>query len=238
MGSYSKAPEAAKKKAIDGKIGGTIDMNDEGYLKALIKEASGGAVTVGDKAKGLQFFIVKGGAEGFLDASYAGIDASRIVQKHDTTASSAIDMIFDDNDLLAVFDGGGKLVSSALLSRPSYVAPSPGQSGLREITAETTYNAWDKGTVHLYRNQQFQVKYYGLWIDDSLGNYRTGYARIDLHKEEDTNGCIFIKDPNTPSTAHVPLLNKFEPKLIEDIQKHIGAKEKQSIGVMRMIEIK
>jgi hypothetical protein len=238
MGSYSKAPEAAKKKAIDAKIGGTIDQNDEGYLKSLIKEASGGAVTVSDKAKGLQFFIVKGGAEGFLDASYAGIDASRIVQKHDTTATSAIDMIFDDNDLLAVFDRGGKLIASALLSRPIFVAPSPGQSGLREITAQRTYDAWDNRPVTLYRNERFQVKYYGLAVDDSLHNYSTGSVRIDLHKEEDTNGCIFIKDPNTPSTAHIPLLNKFEPKLIEDIQKHIGAKTKGGLGTMRMIEIK
>ena len=61
-------------------------MNDEGYLKALIAEGGG---SVSDIAKGLQFFIIKGGGEGFLDASYAGNNANRIEQMGDTTSASS-----------------------------------------------------------------------------------------------------------------------------------------------------
>jgi hypothetical protein len=236
-GYYSTAPEAQKKKDIDAKIGGTMDLTNEGYLKALIKEASKGAVSVSDKAGGLQFFIVKGGGEGFLDATHIGKNASRMEQYHDTTAASGIEMIFDDNDLLAVFGRDGTLIGAAVLSRPIFVAPTPGQSGLREITANSVYDAWDGQPVSIYRNERFTVKYYGLAVDDSLGKYRSGAVRIDLHKEEDTNGCIFIKDKDTPSTDHLPLLNGFEPKLILAIQKAIGAKTKSNIGTMRMIDI-
>lgn len=242
MGDYSNAPEAAKKKAIDAKIkaGGKIkiDMNDEGYLKALIAEGGG---SVSDIAKGLQFFIIKGGGEGFLDASYAGNNANRIEQMGDTTSASSrkiVMMIFDDNDLLAVFDEKGSLISSALLSRPIYVAMDSSQSGLREVTANKTYDAWDGRSVSLYRNENFTVKYYGLWVDDSLGWYRKGHVRIDLHKEEATNGCIFIKDAGTPSMDHALALNTFEPALILAVQKSIGAKTKTNIGTMHMIEIK
>lgn len=240
MGTYSNAPEAAKKRAIDAKIGGAIDKNDEVYLKALIAGASNGSVTVNDKATSLQFFIVKGGGEGLLDVSYSGKDAGRMIQLGDTTSASGISMIFEDNDLMVVFDRKGALISSALLGRPVFVAPSTPTShdGLREITANRTYDAWDGRPVSLYRNENYNVKYYGLWIDDSLGLYRSRQVRIDLHKEEDTNGCIFIKDDKTPSTAHLPLLNAFEPKFILDVQKSIGQKTKSHIGTMHMIKIK
>ena len=64
-GVYSNAPEATVKKALDDQIraaGIPVDMTDEAYLKDLIKRGSGGKVTVNGKAKGLQFFIVRGGA--------------------------------------------------------------------------------------------------------------------------------------------------------------------------------
>jgi hypothetical protein len=239
MGTYSKAPQAAKKRAIDAKVEGQIDIDDGAYLKYLIVEASKGSVTVGDKTNGLQFFFIKGGGEGFLDASYAGKDASRMIQLADTTSASGIEMIFEDNDLLVVFDSKGKLVSSALLGVPIFVAPSSptAHDGLREITAKSTHDAWDGRPVSLYRNENYQVKYYGLLIDDSLGRYRSGAVRIDLHKEEDTNGCIFIKDKDTPSLSHVAVLNAFEPKLIKDIQHSIGKTAKANIGIMHMIKI-
>src|SRR4051812_10587274 len=51
--TYSKAPEAFKKQAIDGQIlaqdfskAGNINIADEGYLKELIKLASAGARSV------------------------------------------------------------------------------------------------------------------------------------------------------------------------------------------------
>jgi len=54
-------------------------MDNPVYLKGLIKKCSDGAPGVADHARGLQFFIVKGGGEGFLSGCYAGKDASRMI---------------------------------------------------------------------------------------------------------------------------------------------------------------
>jgi hypothetical protein len=55
--TYSKAPEAFKKQSIDGQIlaqdfskAGNINIADEGYLKELIKLASGGTRSVSSGA--------------------------------------------------------------------------------------------------------------------------------------------------------------------------------------------
>jgi hypothetical protein len=41
---------------------------------------------------------------------------------------------------------------------------------------------------------------------------------VDLHKQEATNGCIFIVDPKTPpyddNAAAIAALNNFEPQFI------------------------
>ena len=70
--------------------------------------------------KGLQFYMIKGGGEGFLPRRYRGMDASREVIGDGATTdnSDGVVMVFDNNDLLAVFDGDGKLLGSALLKRP------------------------------------------------------------------------------------------------------------------------
>jgi hypothetical protein len=237
---YSDAPEAAKKRLIDDKIKteiyDNIDMHDEQYLKILIHHASDGKKTVSSSARGLQFFIVKGGGEGFLDPYYAGKDASRVVVGGGVTTSGAPGtmMIFDDNDLIAAFDQKGKLINSALLRRPiSITNPNIWTEG----TANKVYDAWDGSPVGIYRNTnpRFSIKYYGLWINDKLGYYNNGWVRIDIHKEEATNGCIFIKDPGTPPMSETARLNAFEPRFIKDVQDKIGAKTKWHIGTMHMI---
>jgi hypothetical protein len=72
---YSKAPEADAKRRIDEALMGNdfanrdkIDMDDEDYLKELIYLATGGrrVVMMGARGKGLQFYMIKGGGEGFL----------------------------------------------------------------------------------------------------------------------------------------------------------------------------
>jgi hypothetical protein len=83
-------------------------LSNEEYLKKLISSASEGGVTVEAAAEGLQFFIVKGGGEGFLPGRYRRIDASSVTRK---------DKRFDDNDLIVVFDEKGKLISSTLVQR-------------------------------------------------------------------------------------------------------------------------
>lgn len=243
---YSTAPEAARKRRLDEQIMGgnaanaaRIDMNRESYLKELIKLSSRGKKSVSDNARGLQFFIIQGGAEGFLDPSYDGTDASHVFLGGGFTTSGApgTAMIFDDNDLIAAFDQKGDLISAALLRRPiSITNPSIWTEG----TANKVYEAWDGSPVSIYRNRNFGVVYYGLWINDKLGYYTRskGWVRIDIHKEEATNGCIFIKDPDTPPLSETIRLNAFEPQFIKDIQKAVGAKTKQNIGTMHMIDIR
>ena len=87
----------------------------------------------------------------------------------------------------------------------------------------------------------WEIHYYGLWINDKVGYYTRkkgkGSVKIDLHKKEATNGCIFIMDPNTPPMSDPVRLNEFEPQFIKDVQKAIGAKVKGNIGTMHMIKM-
>lgn len=246
---YSKAPEAAAKLRIDEALMGgdfanraKIDMTDEAYLTQLIYLSTGGRRVVGTGVKGLQFYMIKGGGEGFLDPYYRGKDASREVISDGATTGNAggVVMIFDNNDLLAVFDRNGKLLGSALLERPiSITDPSLANPHMwTEGTANRIYDAWDGRMVTLYRNKNFDIEYYGLMINDALGWYTAHKVMVDLHKQEATNGCIFIVDPATPPLSDPARLNLFEPQLIKDIQAHVGARTKANIGTMNVIEIK
>lgn len=246
--TYSTAAEASAKFRIDEEIVdgdlanlAKIDMKNEAYLKELIAKASMGRRTVQSGVKGLQFYMIKGGGEGFLDPYYFGKDASRLMVGGGTTTSGSAGttMVFDNNDLLAVFDRTGKLIGSALLQRPiSIVDPSRRHPHMwTEPTANKVYDAWDDRPVSIYRNTNFGIAYYGLRIDDSLGWYAKGSVRVDLHKQEATNGCIFIVDPNTPAYSNKAALSMFEPQLIKDIQAHIRANEKSNIGRMYIVKI-
>jgi hypothetical protein len=74
-------------------------------------------------------------------------------------------------------------------------------------------------------------------IDDSLGWYQSGSVRVDIHKQENTNGCIFICDPNTPDVDTKKTdLDKFEPKFITDVMSKVGSKP-SNIGIMHMISV-
>src|SRR5215510_1949268 len=89
---YSSAPEAAAKRALDNQLlkentPGYIKMDSESYLRDLIRYGSNGKKEVRDKARGLQFFIVRGGGEGFLGDWAAGLDASRYGDTASTTTS-------------------------------------------------------------------------------------------------------------------------------------------------------
>ncbi len=242
---YSMAPEAATKRAIDLQIiagdysrGREVRMDSEDYLKRLIEIASGGKQKVGaagTKEK-LQFFIIRGGAEGFLPSWLAAKDASNVVMAGETTAGpKAITFRFDDNDLLAVFDGGGKLISSARLERPLFITKIWSQR-----TADKVYNAWNNKEVFIYKNTHpGWIPYLGLGVRDGM---RGKVATVDMHKQEATNGCIFIVDPNTPAMDDSNL-GAFEPKLIQDILASTGRKVEDikgtiSLGVMHVVEIK
>jgi hypothetical protein len=267
---YSKSPEAGRKRVIDFEIMGrnvirkaSVDITKEDYLKQLIDMASNGMVTVSDHTDKLQFFIIKGGAEGFLDSSHDGVDASRMVERDmaTTDGTPGTEMTLDDTCLLAVFNRLGGLIGAALLIRPIIVITPDDPTKWTEPTAEAVFDAWDKSPVGLYHNRNFEVEYFGLWIDDKAGFYRGRHqgrvkqAQIDIHKQEATNGCMFIVQDGTPpmpddlgphpTAAEIALhkaalnkLNHFEPKLIQDIQGVIKAKTGESFGTMRVIKIK
>jgi hypothetical protein len=242
MGVYSKSADAAKKKKIDDDIAKQkipIDMHNEAYLKALIAASSKDKSKVSGNAKGLQFFIVRGGAEGFLGDFYDGKDASRMVTGDATTTSggAGVSMVFDENDLLIAFDKHGKLIDTAQLQRPLSIKNAPVK--WTEGTANKVYDAWDGQPVSVYKNNSFDVTYYGLAVDDKLGWYRSGKVRVDMHKQEATNGCIFIVDNNTPeyNDKATDMLSQFEPEFIKKIQQAVGAKVGSDIGTMHMLDV-
>jgi hypothetical protein len=61
-----------------------------------------------------------------------------------------------------------------------------------------------------------------------------------MHKEEATNGCIFILDPLTPpyDENNTAPLNAFEPTFIKDIQTGVGASRKWDIGTLYLVDVK
>jgi hypothetical protein len=237
---YSLAREAARKRDIDLQIIGDdysrsaeISIESESYLKQLIELGSGGKQTVSDKAKKIQFFIIRGGAEGFLPADLAGKDASDVAIPWLMTNGKLAQSRFDNNDLLAVFDPQGKLIRAALLQRPVSI---PGAWSSR--AANEVYNAWHNKEVSIYRNTNFSVPYVGLVVADG----KKGVGWVDMHKEEATNGCIFIVDPDTPAMG-TPDLDTFEPKLIHEVLASIGKTADQvkgmiRLGIMRVVDIK
>jgi hypothetical protein len=247
---YSKSPQADAKRRIDEALMGgdftkraKIDMEDEDYLRQLVYLASGGRQVVRTGVKGLQFFMIKGGGEGFLKKYYRDKDASRHMVHDGATTSDtdgATTMVFDNNDLLAVFEGSGDLLGSALLKRPIAITVSGRRNPhiWTEGTANRIYDAWHNRPVRLYRNKNFEIEYYGLMVWDKLGWYARRKVMVDIHKQEQTNGCIFIVDPDTPPLSDKARLNLFEPQIILDIQGYVGARTKDNIGTMHVIEIK
>jgi hypothetical protein len=85
----------------------------------------------------------------------------------------------------------------------------------------------------------------GLALDDGFRNGSANKGQrvfIDMHKEEATNGCIFIDDDTTPTDPNALLT--FEPVLIKKIMasKNITeatlAKGRQvSLGTMHVVRI-
>jgi hypothetical protein len=237
---YSKSREAARKRDIDLQIigddyrrSGEIRLDSADYLKALIRLGSNGKQSVSDHARKIQFFIVRGGGEGFLDPSLAVVDAGNFPVTSETTAHKKSTCRFDLNDVMAVFDPKGKLIGAAPLQRPISI---PGR--WTEKTANAVYNAWHNKEVAIYRNANFDVEYLGLVVEDGM----KGRAWVDLHKQEATNGCIFIVDPDTPDYG-TKELNNFEPRLLVDILASIGKRPEQvkgkiRLGIMHLVDIK
>jgi hypothetical protein len=249
--TYSTSTMASIKKSIDDdirKAGININMGDEAYLKKLL--------TYSDKSKHIsynwtepQFFLLDGGAEGFLSDDYKDQDADEFKDYGTDTNKRLAPEIFDDDDMLIAFTSKGKLISSALVRRPTFI-----EKNISTETANKVYKSWDGGPVSIYHNQTYEIKYTALRIvnDYYLGKMPGGHVWIDFHKEEDTNGCAFLVDENNPlhnktnkrlfkygdasqRAKVVALLNGFEPKFIKDISKFAG--KKSTIGTMNLCSL-
>lgn len=243
---YSKAPEAATKRRIDLQIiggdysrGHEVSMDNEAYLKRLIDIVSQGMLSAGPSPE-IQFFIIKGGGEGFLPAYLAGENAGQFVSTSVSTSGvTSTQSIFDQNDLLAVFDKVGTLVNASRLERPLYLPPSKGFVGWSKKTAERVYASWANKKVFIYANTSFEIPYLGLGVRDGM---RGNVATVDIHKQESTNGCIFIVDRNTPAIDDSNL-GAFEPKLIRDVLANLGLSPSNvgtkhiPLGIMRVIDV-
>ena len=101
---YSKSPAASVKRTYDVQImefdarnSARVDFRKGDYIKQLIKLMSRDTVEVKALTRGLQFFFLKGGAEGFLDsATFSGVDASRVESAGSTTSGGdGTKMVFD-----------------------------------------------------------------------------------------------------------------------------------------------
>lgn len=270
---YSKAKEAATKRAIDLQIiggdysrSGEISLENKDYLKKLIELGSGRKQRVSETAHKLQFFIIHGGGEGLLPTGLEDKNAGRMEEPGQTTDGKPETDLYDKNDILAVFDKTGDLVSAALLERPLMI---PGY--WTEKTANKVYNSWHNKDVFIYRNTFFfkqhplgeGVIYLGLAVDDG---FREKHIVVDMHKQEDTDGCIFIVDSVKPDRdakdkrgrtlpvfdkakrkmVDVPLkeIDIFEPKLIVDTLNSIGVKPEdvkenhsKHLGTMHIVQI-
>ncbi len=167
-----------------------------------------------------------------MSSYFATKDAGNISSGGESTDKKKTVNLYDYNDLMAVFDANGKLIRAVFLIRPLQI---PGRWSVR--TANDIYNAWNNKEVSIYRNTHFLVPYLGLVVDD--GMKKRGW--VDIHKQEQTNGCIFITDPDTPDVG-TPELDTFEPKLIHEILAAIGKKPDDvkgaiRLGIMKLVDI-
>lgn len=246
--AYSLAPEARRKRAIDLEIIGgdyaktaRVALTDGNYLKRLIEIASGGVTKVQTgKGTDMQFFVVRGGGEGFLPDSMRNIDASERMTNWVDTNKRSGSTGFDENDILAVFDADGSFVGAARLMRPTFV-----DGHLSRKTAAKVYDAWDRKIVSVYhRARAGWIPYLGLAVADGYrdGAAGRGTVTVDIHKTESTNGCILIVDPGQTDFSDAAL-RTFEPKLILDILARrsvlpsaVGGSALR-LGVMRTVKI-
>lgn len=257
-GTYSNSNTGRWKKSLDDEIAKghvPIDFHNEDYLKQLVRLCNDYQSQVDNNASSIQFYMIDGGAEGFLDDTYAGRDAGRIREDYVEDRAWSGSTTFDDNDLLIAFGKNGNLISSALLRRPlSIDLPKKNHYRWTEEEANKPYKVWDNTPVSLIRNEAFNVKYFGLAMKDDKAGYYKGVMEddpvtkkkkfvkitIDLHKEEGTLGCIFIVDLANP--IHTPhhtdqTLSLFEPQFIKDIQNAVGKSVDNNIGIMHMLSV-
>jgi hypothetical protein len=217
-------------------------MNAEDYLRLLIQRGSRGRLQVVSHARGLQFFIVRGGAEGFLSRDLTAGDPSHVEEQGG---------LFNYEDLLAVFSAEGRLVGSSKLKRPLRLAPDPahGFGGWSQGRAEAVYRSWDGRDVGIYYNTNFVIQrnghsesdaYWGLKVDDPF-RARKGEDRVvmDIHKLAYTLGCVMLDDPRYEEKRQESGFSQsaYEPPLIRAVLRETKGRPAERLGVLRVLDL-
>ncbi len=178
---YSKAKEARWKRRFDEALAASglqIAPTSGLYWRSLI-----GCLAASDScppADSLQFFLIRGGYEGFLARSLLHVDANRA--SWDSRADGTTDL----NDAMVVLDSQGKFLGAFQLAVPNYYPR----------TAQMVARDWNGRSVFSYYNNTFG--YHGLAVldrgklpayDPKVGKYDYW---IDIHHKGGTLGCIEI----------------------------------------------
>jgi RHS repeat-associated protein len=196
---YSGAFASERKEEIDKKLaqqGITVDPTNPDYWKAFITQISDGKINVKTDAKSLQFFLISGGMEGFLQPQYSkNGDQTMFSVPADPAGSFDLDhLIFpransDANDALVIFDRSGKqLLGVFQLVFPNQVGENAGKT-------EKVLSSWDNKIMGAYGNTHYEHPYRGLTVDPGADPYKKegpGQWWVDIHAMIGTNGCVEI----------------------------------------------
>ena len=177
---YSKAKEATWKRSFDEEIaaaGIQIVPTNGTYWRLLIRCLSEARVDC--IVEGLQFFVIRGGYEGFLSKDLRLTDANKV---HWDGREGTTDL----NDVLVVLDENGNYVGAYQLAVPNYYPR----------TAKMVATDWEGRAVFSYWNDTYS--YRGLAVldrgklpryDPKVGKYAYW---IDIHHKLGTLGCIEV----------------------------------------------
>jgi len=177
--SYSRAPEAAAKRAVDQDLwqaGIPVKRDSERYWKEYVARVGG---SVSADAGGVQIFYLQGGWEGFLTKAEARGDANRAAWDGRSGKT-------DVNNALVVFSPNGALLGAYQMAVPNSY---PG-------TARMVASEWSGEKVFTYHNQRWDYEALAVLdtgklpaFDPGVGKYRYW---IDIHHQVGTLGCIEI----------------------------------------------
>jgi hypothetical protein len=137
----------------------------------------------------LQFFLVRGGYEGFLSQHVKLVDANRVAWESRSGTT-------DINDALVVLDTNGNYVGAFQFAVPNYYPR----------TAQMVASDWNGRAVFSYYNKKYS--YFGLAVldqgklpryDPKIKKYRYW---IDIHHKFATAGCIEIAGSSSPKESN------------------------------------
>ena len=187
---YSKAKEAKWKRQFDETMAASglqIDPTSGLYWRSLLGCLVGPVSC--PEAGELQFFLVRGGYEGFLSQQVKHVDANRV--KWESRSGTT-----DINDAMVVLDTDGNYVGAFQLAVPNYYPR----------TAQMVASDWNGRAVFSYYNRTYS--YFGLAVLDQgkLPLYDPKIKKysywIDIHHKFGTLGCIEIAGSASPTESN------------------------------------